>query len=164
MESTVTYITIAIIVVLVITVYNYRKKQVRYYLLSIQQYPELILNISIQKQKGDISAIIIKLSAIKDVAMKDISIELISSKREFNYYSLQSLLNSNPFPVKLESNTKIKFIVHFEDFRSLLMDGEHPFRTFRFVVVSDKDKTYKSHKMGFDKKWVIYRPDSGTYN
>lgn len=164
MESTVTYITIAIIVVLVITVYNYRKKQVRYYLLSIQQFPELILNISIQKQKGNISAIIIKLSAIKNVVLKDISIELISSKREFKYYSLQSLLNSNPFPVNLGENTNIKFLVRFEDFRLLLMDGEHPFRTFRFVAVSDKDKTYKSHEMGFDKKWVIYRPDSGTYN
>ncbi|HJN06739.1 MAG TPA: hypothetical protein QF480_09005 [Bacteroidales bacterium] len=164
MESTVIYITIIIIVILVITVYNYRKKQVRYYLLSLQRYPELTLSISIQKQKGKISAVFIKLSAIKEVELKDLKIELITAKREFNNYSLQSLLESNPFPVKLEENTKTKFLVRFEDFRTLLMDGEHPFRTFRFVVVSDKGQTYKSHEMGFDKKWVIYRPDSGKYN
>lgn len=164
MEGTVTYITIAIIVVLVITVYNYRKKQVRYYLLSLQRYPELILSISIQKQKGKISAVIIKLSAIQNVELKDLQIELITAQREFNSYSLKSLLNSDPFPAMLEEKSEIKFLVRFEDFRTLLMDGEHPFRTFRFVIVSDKDQKYKSHEMGFDKKWIIYRPDSGTYN
>lgn len=164
MESTVIYITIAIILILVITVYNYRKKQVRYYLLSLQRYPELVLSIRIQKQKGKISAIFVNLSTTVDIELKDLKIELITVKREFNYYSLKSLLNSDPFPVKLEENSKIKFLVRFKDFRTLLMDGEHPFRTFRFVIISGKDKIFKSHEMGFDKKWVIYRSDSGTYN
>lgn len=164
MESTVTYIVIAVIVILAITIYNYRKKQIRYYQLSLQKYPELIIGINIQKTQGKISAISALITALKDIVVDDIKIELISSKREFNYYSLQPLLNANPFPVKFKMQDKKDYLVKIEDFRALLMDGEHPFRTFRFVVVSDKGQTYKSHEMGFDKKWVIYRPDSGTYN
>ncbi len=164
MESTVIYIVIAVIVILAITIYNYRKKQVRYYLLSLQKYPELTFGINIQKTQSKISAISILVAATKNIFLNDIKIELISSKREFNYYSLVPLLESNSFPIELDIMKKKEFFIQFEDFRKLLMDGEYPFRTFRFVVESDKGQKFKSHEMGFDKKWVIYRPDSGTYN
>jgi len=164
MESTVNYIIVAAIVVLSITVYNYKKKQIRYYLLSVQRYAELNISVNIQKHKGKISAILVKLTANKDQVINDLKIELISSKREFNYYSLQPIIETSSFPYKLDKSNEIEFLIPFEDFRTLLMDGEHPFRTFRFVAVSDKGQSFKSHEMGFDKKWVIYRPDSGTYN
>ncbi len=147
-----------------ITVYNYRKKQTRYYLLSVQRFPELIIGIKIKKHQRKINAILINVTAIKEMILKDVKVELISSKREFNYYSLQSLISLNSLPLKLDINSQNEFILPFEEFRSLLMDGEHPFRTFRFLVVSDKKQTYKSHELGFDKKWVIYRPDTGKYN
>jgi len=150
--------------ILSFTVYNYRKKQIRYYQLSIQKYPELVISIVIQKTQRKISAVIVKLSTIEDLDLSDIKTELISRKREFNYYSLKPIISTNDLPTKLEKNTKIEFLIPFEEFRTLLMDGEHPFRTFRFIAVSDKGKSYKSHEMGFDKKWIIYRPDSGTYN
>jgi len=164
MESTVSYILIAVIIILAFTVYNYRKKQTRYYLLSRQKYPKLELKIIIQKTQRKISAVVISLSTVEDLDLSDIKVELISHKREFNYYSLASLISTNRLPSKLKKNTKVEFSVPFEEFRTLLMDGEHPFRTFRFVAVSEKDKSYKSHELGFDKKWVIYRPDSGKYN
>ena len=164
MESTVSYILVAVIMILSFTVYNYRKKQVRYYVLSIQKYPELNLSIIIQKTQRKISAVIVKITTIDDLGLSNIKIELISAKREFNYYSLESIITTNSLPTKLERNTKIEFLVPFEEFRTLLMDGEHPFRTFRFIAVSDKGQSYKSHEMGFDKKWIIYRPDSGKYN
>ena len=89
--------------------------------------------------------------------MNDIKIELISAKREFNYYSLRSLISTKSLPTKLYKNTQIEFLIPFEEFRTLLMDGEHPFRTFRFIAISDKGKSYKSHEMGFDKKWIIWK-------
>ncbi len=164
MESTVSYILIAAIMILSFTVYNYRKKQIRYYQLSMQKYPELVLSIIIQKTQRKISAVLVKLSSTGEMNLNDIKIELISAKREFNYYSLRSLISTKSLPTKLNKNTKIEFLIPFEEFRTLLMDGEHPFRTFRFIAVSDKKQSYKSHEMGFDKKWIIYRPDSGTYN
>ena len=164
MESTVSYILIAVIMILSFTVYNYRKKQIRYYQLSIQKYPELAISILIQKTQRKISAVIFSLSTIEDMDFSDIKVELISRKREFNYYSLKPIISMSSLPTKLEKNKKIEFPIPFEEFRTLLMDGELPFRTFRFIAVSDKGKSYKSHEMGFDKKWVIYRPDSGKYN
>jgi len=164
MESTVTYIIIAVIMGLVITVYNYKKKQVRYYLLSLQQYPELNISINIKKTQGKISAIIIKLSAKKEVIINDIKVELISKDRGFNYYSLQKLLKENNIATKLNRNEEFEFIISFDEFKSLLMDGEFPFSTYRFLAMSDKGQTYKSHEMGFNKRWVIYRPDTGNYN
>jgi len=164
MESTVTYIIIAVIMALVITVYNYKKKQVRYYLLSLQQYPELDLSINIKKTQGKISAIIIRVLANKLINLGDVKVELISKKREFNYYSLQNLIKINTLPCKLEKGNKLEYIIPFDNFKSLLMDGEFPFSTYRFMVISNTEQSYKSHEMGFNKRWVIYRPDTGNYN
>ena len=154
----------AVVVILSIIVYKYKKKQIRYYLLSVQNYPEIILSIDIQKHEGKISAILVKFTAIKNVTLSDIRIELISKKREFNFYSLQPQISSISFPFELKTDGKTEFIVHFEEFRTLLMDGEHPFSTFRFVALAENGQTFKSHEMGFNKRWIIYRPDSGTYN
>jgi len=164
MESTVSYIVIGVIMALVITVYNYKKKKVRYYLLSKQHYPKLDISVNIQKTQGKISAIIIKLSAIESIEIDDVKIELISKKREFNYYSLQNILDSNNLPIKLSKGDSTDFTVAFDTFKSLLMDGEHPFSTYRFMVLSNTGQAYKSHEMGFNKRWVIYRPDTGNYN
>ena len=153
-----------IIVILSITVYNYKKKQIRYYLLSVQQFPELKMSINIQKTQGKISAILIEFTENKDISLSDVRIELISKKRELNFYSLQLLVDSVNFPLKLNAGSKTELNISFDDFRDLLMDGEYPFSTFRFVALSEKGQVYKSHEMGFDKKWIIYRPDSGTYN
>ena len=164
MESTVTYIIIAVIMALVITVYNFKKKQIRYYLLSLQQYPELSISTNIKKTQGKISNIIINITANKKVILSDVRVELISKNREFNYYSLQQFLELNNFPSKLDVGSKTEFSIPFDEFKALLMDGEFPFSTYRFMVVSDKEHMYKSHEMGFNKRWVIYRPDTGNYN
>ena len=164
MESTVTYIIIAVIMALVITVYNFKKKQIRYYLLSLQQYPELSISTNIKKTQGKITNIIISITTNKEVILNDVRVELISKKREFNYYSLQQFLKLNNFPIKLEVGSKTEFSISFDDFKALLMDGEFPFSTYRFMVVSGKEHMYKSHEMGFNKRWVIYRPDTGNYN
>lgn len=150
--------------ILSVTVYKYKKKQTRYYLLSKQLYPELIISINIKKHQGKIAAILVNSEAVKDLIITDLRIELISKKREFNYYSLQELAQINNFPLSIKKEGKAEFIVPFEDFRTMLMDGEHPFSTYRFVVVSNAGQSFKSHEMGFNKKWVIYRPDTGSYN
>ncbi len=164
MESTISYILIAIIVIVSVIVYNYKKQQVRIYLLSEQIYPELRLEVKIKKFKGLTSSILIHVLAFEDTTIKDIQVELISSKREFNSYSLDELISLNQLPIVLKKDTSIEYCVPFESYKALLRDGPHPFRTFRFMILSKNNKPYKSHEMGFNKKWVIYRPDSGNYN
>lgn len=164
MESTVSYIIIVVLVILSIAVYNYRKQKIRYYLLSEQLYPEIKIGVKIKKNKGKIIGILINFLAVKDVVLADVRVELISKEREFNFYSLSFLINNERFPIELKAERKKEFLISIEQFRKLLMDGEHPFRTFRFVGLSERGQVFKSHEMGFDKKWVIYRPDSGKYN
>ncbi len=149
---------------LTVTVYNYKKKQIRRYLLSMQQYPEADVSVNIQKTQSKISDIIIKVLANKDIDINDIKVELISKKREFNYYSLASLVENSKFPVTLNKSADIEFVIPFNDFKAKLMDGEHPFSTYRFMVIANQNQSYKSHEMGFNKRWVIYRPDTGNYN
>jgi len=164
MESTVTYIIITVIMVLVITVYNFKKKQIRYYLLSLQHYPELDLSINIQKTQGKISAIVMRILANRPIVINNIKVELISKKRDFNYYSLHKLIDGNNLPNKLEKDSEFEYIIPFDSFKSLLMDGEFPFSTYRFMVTTSLSNSFKSHEMGFNKRWVIYRPDTGNYN
>lgn len=164
MESTFSYILIVVIIILSVTVYNYRKKQTRRYLLSKQRYPEIIIEINIQKHQSKINAILINLTLLKEITLSDIRIELISKKRDFNYYSLLPLIEKSNISGTLEAKSKTEFEISFEKFKTLLMDGEHPFSTFRVVIVSKTKQSFKSHEMGFNKKWVIYRPDSGKYN
>ena len=164
MESTISYIIIATIAILSVVVYNFKKKQTRIYLLSSQQFPELILNIKIEKHLGKIVSIIINIDSLKDLIIRELKVELISSKRVFNYYPLEELAEIEKLPIHIKQNSNIDFKVSFDSFTSLLKDGDHPFRTYRFVVVSENGVSYKSHELGFNKKWVIYRPDSGSYN
>lgn len=164
MESTITYIVIAILVIIFVVVYNIRKQQTRSYLLSEQLYPNIDFSVNIVKHQSKIETISLKAIANKKITINSIKVELITRSREFNYYSLNNYITSTNFPIKLNISDEMSFNLPFDEFKRLLNEGDLPFRTFRFTIVSDNDKSYKSHELGFNKKWIIYRPDSGTYN
>jgi hypothetical protein len=164
MESTISYIVIGILIVLSVVVYNFKKKQIRLYQLSVQRYPEIILQVKIKKLRGEIESIILNVKAIIMIDIDDPKVELITSNREFNYYPLSQLIAKYSKPTSIDKNSTVDFEIPFTDFKTLLKDGVHPFRTFRFIIYSKSGKSYKSHEMGFNKKWIIYRPDSGNYN
>jgi len=165
MESIISYIVIIALIIVSIYVYNIRKKQSRVFVLSNQDFPDLSLSVNVQKNAVTAESLIVVISTKNNIRINDIKTELITSKREFNYYNLDSLCTEKYiFPVEVISESDITFTIPFDDFKSLLADGEHPFRTFRFVIYSETSKPFKSHELGFNKKWVIYRPDSGNYN
>ena len=164
MESVLSYIVIIALIIISVFIYNIRKKQSRIYLLSVQNYPDLKLSVNIEKKEGEINAILLNIIPVIDIELKDAKVELISKKREFNYYSLTSYYSDNNAFNTMHANSEEQIKIPFNEFKTLLKDGEHPFRTFRFVVYAKNDKPYKSHELGFNKKWIIYRPDSGSYN
>ncbi len=164
MESIISYIIIILLVTVSIFVYNIRKKQTRDYILSIQNYPKLNFGINIQKNEGNIAAILLKIYPLSNIRIIDMKIELITADRGFNYYCLESITDNANLPIELIAHKDVITSIPFDKFKSLLTDGEHPFRTFRFVIYDSDQKAYKSHELGFNKKWVIYRPDSGSYN
>lgn len=165
MESIISYIVIITLIVISIYVYNIRKQQTRLYVLSIQNYPELIMIVNIKKLASKIEDIVVQIKSKVDIEICDLRVELITSKREFNHYELNSFCNiDNALPIKIVAGSNESFTISFDAFKELLSDGQHPFRTYRFVVYDNNNKPYKSHELGFNKKWVIYRPDSGSYN
>ena len=164
MESILSYTIIIVFIVISVYVYNIRKNTTRTFLLSDQHYPIASLNVWIQKEKGKIESIIIEVKNREKLRIVDIKTELITGKREFNYYDHMQLSNSNPMPVDLSPDKDYKMELPFNSFKELMSEGKHPFRTFRFVVEGDDGKTFKSHELGFNSKWVIYRPDTGSYN
>lgn len=164
MESILSYTIIIVFIVISVYVYNIRKNTTRTFLLSDQHYPIASLNVWIQKEKGKIESIIIEVKNTEKLRIVNIKTELITGKREFNYYDHRQLSNSYPMPVELPPDKDYKMELPFNSFKELMSEGEHPFRTFRFVVECDGSKTFKSHELGFNSKWVIYRPDTGSYN
>lgn len=165
MESIISYSVIILLIIVSIYVYNIRKSQTRIFTLSEQIYATNSLYVMILKKSGKIDSVIISVKAVKPITIDEIKVELITGKREFNYYDLRNIVNEETeFPFKTTSDSETKFTIPFNDFKSMLSDGVHPFRTFRFIISSDSNTPFKSHELGFNKKWVIYRPDTGSYN
>ncbi len=163
MESTISYIIIAALIIVSVYVYNLRKNRISTFNLSVQQYPTIILTIKIKKSKGALENIIINVKGRTNCEIKSAQIELISKSRDFNYYSVQDVSEAS-FPVTLTKGMLTDITIPFTGFKTLLMEGDHPFKTFRFLVTDTTGRNYKSHELRFNKKWVIYRPDSGVYN
>lgn len=164
MESVLGYILIIILVIVSVYFYNLRKKTSRTFTLSQQNYADAVFKVRVIKEKGTITKLILALESKKDLDITSISVELITRKREFNSYDLCDVFIDIKVPFLVNSNEAYNVELDFEKFKKLLADGDLPFRTFRFVVKAKNNTAYKSHELGFNKRWVIYRPDSGTYN
>lgn len=155
---------IIVFMVITIYVYNLRKNSSKVFSLSEQVYPGISLQIRIKKHRGKINGILITLMNKDRLVINDIKAELITGKREFNYYNHNKLPLQIELPVIIDSGNGFETEIPFLSFKEIMSEGDLPFRTFRLVIVTDDGKTYKSHELGFNSKWVIYRPDTGSYN
>ena len=164
MESILSYTIIIVFIIISVYVYNIRKNTTRTYLLSDQHYPNASFYIWIKKEKGKIESIIIEVKNSEKLSISDIKAELITGKRDFSYYDYNQLSDTVSLPVDISPNNGYRLELPFNAFKELMSKGEHPFRTFRFVADCKGGRTFKSHELGFNSKWVIYRPDTGTYN
>ncbi len=164
MESIIGYIIIILFVTVSVYVYNSRKNTIRSFVLSEQIYPGIIYRVWIKKEKGSISSIILDLSCKRNIEINELKVELITLKRTINSYSLNTLAQNTTLPKKVDSGENINIEINFDQFKTLLSEGDLPFRTFRFVILTAQGGIFKSHELGFNKKWIIYRPDSGNYN
>ena len=164
MESILSYTVIILVIVISIYIYNIRKKQSRIFSLSEQNFPSNIFYVKIVKLNGVITSILIEIYALKDMNITSVRAELITGKRVFNYYDISGLCNNLDLPLDLTESHSCKIEIPFTDFKKMMNDGELPFRTFRFVINDYRNNPFKSHELGFNSKWIIYRPDTGSYN
>lgn len=164
MESIITYLIIGLVAIVSLITYRWKRVKVRQYLLSQQPYPALILELHIEKHLGKVSATLLKIIALEDLTIDHVMLELINKDRQFNYYDLMEHGLVDRTEIKIKRGEFFIYRIEYKLLTTLLETGEHPFRTFRFVLSDKIDKKYKTHELGINKKWQLLRPDSGNYN
>ena len=164
MEDILTYIIVFGLIIGGVAIWQLRRSKARPYVLSTQNYPELQLRVIIQKQEGKTKDFIIQISSGRELILHTVFIELISKSRTFEKVD-DGLINENiDFPIALQQRQMAKFVYPFESFKKYLLKSDFKFESFRVIVEDVNNKKYKSHEMAFNKNWVIFRPDTGTYN
>lgn len=94
----------------------------------------------------------------------NVRVELINKDRSFQYVDLDDILENHKFPVKLSAGESFDFKAPIKDFKTLINRTDIPYKTFRLVIENQNEKKFKSHKLAFNSRGVIFRPDSGKYN
>lgn len=164
MEDVITYIVVFGVIIGGVAIWQLRRSKPRPYVLSIQRYPELEMQVLVRKQEGKTKDFVIQFQAGHDNLLNNISVELISKDRAFESLE-EGLINSHiELPLSISKNQTVEFVYPFPTFKKYLTDQSFSFKTFRIVLQIDNNKKFKSHEMAFNKNWVIYRPDSGKYN
>ena len=164
MEDILTYIIVFGVIIGGVAIWQLRRSKPRPYVLSTQNYPELQLRIIIQKQEGKTKDFIIQTTGLQKLSIANVFVELISKKRTFEKIDT-GLINENlDLPIAVLKNQTARFVYPFASFKKYLLSSDFSFKSFRVVVEDHNEKKYKSHEMAFNKNWVIYRPDTGTYN
>jgi len=164
MEDIITYIIVFGLIIGGVSIWQFRNAKARPYLLSMQNFPGFRLGLSIEKFDGKTKEFIIKTTFDSQLEPKLLWLEMINNKRETNTILLDNNLtvreNIEPQGEKILKTYKLSF----SDLTKLLNNSQFNFSTFRIVVGIDSGQKFKSHELALNKRWTIYRPDSGKYN
>ncbi|MCF6342241.1 MAG: hypothetical protein L3J31_05485 [Bacteroidales bacterium] len=164
MEDLFTYIIVFGLIIGGVAVWQLRRSKPRPYVLSTQYYPELKVQLYIEKQEGKTKDFVIRLNGLQELTVAAISIELISKSRAFQSIEAGQIEEVNKLPFLLRKYQTADFSYPFDTFKSHLQKVDFPFTSFRISIETTQGKKCKSHELAFNKTWVIYRPDSGSYN
>ena len=164
METIISYVFIGLVLIISLITYRYKRIKIRQYVLSEQLYPMLVFSLYIEKHLGKIAANILQIKTLDDITIEKICLELIDKRREFHYYDLKEHQLVTDVPMRIKSNHSFQYRIDYKQLTELLEKGGLPFRTFRFVVTDQIGRKYKTHELGLNKKWQLFRPDSGNYN
>jgi len=144
--------------------YQWRKDKIRLFPLSEQHYPESVLTVLILKKSGEIKSLVLRFYAKKEMTLQELRVEMISPENEIFSVSLNKILNAQLFPVKIAPDSSFDFEFEMDAFKDELTGQSVRFSAFRLVAQNAKGKKFKSHRLAFDKRWAIFKPDTGKYN
>jgi hypothetical protein len=162
MEDILTYLIVFGLIIGGVAVWQLRNAKPRPYWLSHQIFPDMQMWVLIEKKDGKHKSVILKTMHNKNLSLNTPRVELINNKRERLFIDL-------PWKDKQEKANKDGWLeniseLNFNDFYKSLNSSAFKFRTFRITVHDQEGKPFKSHELAFNKRWTIYRPDSGKYN
>lgn len=162
MTDIITYIVVFGFILLGVVIWQARSSKPRPYWLSHQIYPSLKLWIQVVKKDGKHKYLIIKVETDTSNNIKKPYFELINSNREKLIVQIPE--NTSFITENIDNMLVSLFKIDFNEFSKTLKNNDFKFATFRICVEDKNHKVYKSHALAFDKKWTIFKPDSGTYN
>lgn len=161
MEDILTYVIIFGFGIGLVSLWLYRKDKQRLLPVSVQHYSNLEMSVCIEKEKGELTEIVIRLdSKGKNLNPSSLELELIDKKRNKQIADLTHLIQdhkSSDFPVS-------KIQIKAGDFLAVLKEVDFPFVGFRIVVRTSNGNQFKSHELAYDGRWKLYKLDSGNYN
>ncbi len=164
MQDTLMYVIIFSFGIILVSLYFYRTDKQRLLPLSEQWYSDLQLVISIKKEKGKLTQVIIGIfSDEKDNECQNIGLELIDSHREIKYLELNQLITT-PAPLQNTQNDIHSKVIEYKALREYISAADFPFKSIRFITKMKNGKKYKSHELAFNDRWHLYKIDSGIYN
>ena len=164
MEDILTYIIVFGLIIGAVSVWQFRISKARPYLLSNQIFPQLSLELLIEKSQGKTKEFIIKVDHKKSFEIKIPRVELIGKSRKIELIDLDNLSSNRTENKDSSGSFEIIFRYQFSEFSELLKKINFSFKTFRIIIEDKTGKKFKSHELAFNKTWTIYRPDSGKYN
>ncbi len=164
MQETLTYVIIFGFGIVLISLYFYRTDKKRLLPLSEQWFSNLSLIVSVEKEKGKLTHVIISLnSGDKNNLCTSIGIELIDSHREIKYLKLDPLIQTQTDHHYIQSNRQA-MVIKFTALQKFITDTGFPLQSIRFVAETKTGKKYKSHELAFNDRWHLFKIDSGKYN
>lgn len=159
----VSYIIVFAIIIIGVIIWQLRSNT-RYLRLSHQEYPELTLDILVSKKERKIDEFIIRVYTKQNISIHEISIELISVKREFEHITITEVLPTITFPFNIEHLATADTLCSYEDLKKIITERMKQLSTFRVVLRLQNNRVCKSHELKFDNLWKIYKADTGKYN
>jgi hypothetical protein len=148
----------------VLGIYHYNKSKARILPLSVQRYPDLLLEILIRKQQARTQFLVVRITALKEIRIARMYIELIDKKREITRVGFAEEEIPEDKTTLAAVGKPVEVTIPVEEFKNYLLNKDIPFKSFRFVVDALPNSKRKTHELGFSSNWNIYRPDSGKYN
>lgn len=162
MTDIITYVVVFGLLITGVIVWQVRYGKPRPYWLSHQVFSEIKLWIYVEKKDGKHKFIIIKTEQDKKIKTYPPAVELINASREKLKVTIPV---TEPRISKItENKITIEYKYDFTNFSKVLNNNDFKFSTFRISIENANGQMYKSHELAFNKRWTIFRPDSGKYN
>lgn len=164
MEDIFGYILVLLAGFSALYIYQTRKSKKRLLPLSTQHYPELTLELLIQKQEGAIQNLILRIHAKKDLVIRKTQVELITTGKEIFAIPLNPVLEKTEMPFSLKKNNVQELLMDMKMFKSEIINVNQSFIEFRLAIENASGRKFKTHRLAFNKNWTIFKPDSGKFN
>ena len=158
------YLIVFGILIIGVLIWQARQSKQRIFKLSEQIFPELNLQIFTSKKEGKIQNVIVRISAKKEIVVRQVNFELISPKREFVYVSSTELAEPVAFPHIIHGKTKSDLSFPYNRLKEIFKEKMPAMNSFRVVIELDNGKVFKSHELTISKYWNIHKADTGKYN